>query len=331
MELAVKETLIGEVHRRALFDYEAIGTENRIIVQQRTVEIREIVRSTAENVIKIGGKLAEVRDRLGGRFIEWLALEFAEWSERTAYNFIAVHQAFGARNQEQIAKIATSALYLLSAPSTPPAARQAAIEMAEVGEPVTHKMAQVIVAAAKEAEPKTAELFDESEVAELPVEDELSPEERVAADEEVRAQEARIEAEEDRATSSAVRTGEHSFAEKPDGPQSATPKRDKLVAEKAATEAEKLWAESAVQINIRLSPVDDDPRGRQAIVAIFTDEQQGVVPVSRRIADSVTEWPPAIRELLLAFRQKLVEQKAAKKAAKAATKKPAAKAAKKSK
>ncbi|HMX30011.1 MAG TPA: hypothetical protein PKC13_30795, partial [Blastocatellia bacterium] len=63
----------------------------------------------------------------------------------------------------------------------------------------------------------------------------------------------------------------------------------------------------------------------QVIVAVFTDGQQGVVPVSRRIADSITEWPPAIRELLLAFRQKLVEQKAAKKAAKAATKKPAAK------
>ena len=290
----------------ALFDYEALDQEDRIVVQQRTVEIHDLVRKTAESVVQIGAKLAEVQQRLSGRFTDWLESEF-NWSERTAYNYIAVWQKFG--NQKSIAKIANSALYLLSAPGTPETARRAAIEMAEAGEPVTYKVAQVIVAAAREAEPKAGELFDESaESAGLPAEDEPSLEEQVAAD------------EENRATEEAVRTGEHPFAEKPDDLPSATPKRDNLIAEKAATEAEKLWAESAVQINIRLSPVDDDPRGRQVIVAVFTDGQQGVVPVSRRIADSITEWPPAIRELLLAFRQKLVEQKAAKKAAKAAKK-----------
>lgn len=297
----------------ALFDYEMLDAENRIVVQQRTTEIREIVRATAENVIKIGAKLADVRDRLGGRFIEWLALEFAEWSERTAYNFIAVYQTFGARDQEQIAKIATSALYLLSAPSTPPAARQAALEMAEDGEHVTHKAAKVLVEAAKEAEPKTGALF---EVAEAPVE--LSAEPQAAAGE-TRAQEV-------------TQRTDFPFAELPASAPTPTPKRDKLVAEKAADQARKLWSQSNIQIGISLMPEDGDSRGRQAIVSVRAGDGAPVIQ-SKRIQEMPGIWPKPIDEMFSVFAEKLAEQKAEKRAAKPATKtkKPAAKAARKSK
>lgn len=321
---AFKEALAGET-QGALFDYETLDAENRIVVQQRTTEIHDLIRKTAENVVQIGAKLVEVQQRLAGRFTGWLESEFS-WSERTAYNYMAVFQKFG--GQKSIAKIANSALYLLAAPGTPETARHAAIEMAEAGEPVTHKMAQVIVAAAKEAEPKAGELFTpEAE------NDEPSLEEQVAADEEVRAQEQRIEAEEDRATEEAMRTGEHPFAESPvpeSARPSATPKRDKLVAEKAATDTQKLWSQTEIQVGISMMPEDGDPRGRQMIVSIRTNNGAPMIQ-SKRIQEMPSIWPKPIDEMFTAFAQKLAEQKAEKKTVKSATKKPAAKAAKKGK
>ncbi|RME71828.1 MAG: DUF3102 domain-containing protein [Chloroflexi bacterium] len=129
-----------------LFDYNSLDAETRIVVQQRTGEIRDLVRRTAENVVRIGGKLAEVRDRLGnsGRFDAWLQAEF-EWSRRTAYNFISVYERFGTRANFAQMDIATSALYLLASPSTPPAAVEEALERAESGERITPAAAKEII------------------------------------------------------------------------------------------------------------------------------------------------------------------------------------------
>lgn len=114
-----------------------------------------MAKRVAGDIVEIGGKLADVKDRLGGngRFSAWLQAELG-WSERTAYNFMAVHEKFGAANFA-IENVAPSALYLLVAPATPEPARQAVIQMANQGEKVTHKAAKVIVEAAKEAEPSS--------------------------------------------------------------------------------------------------------------------------------------------------------------------------------
>jgi hypothetical protein len=131
-----------------LFDYGQLDTETKIVVQQRTGEIKDLVRATAENIARIGGKLVEVRARLGngGRFDAWLQTEF-EWSRRTAYNFIAVHDQFGDRANFAQLDIATSALYLLAAPSTPAEARDEALARAEAGERISHATAKEITAA----------------------------------------------------------------------------------------------------------------------------------------------------------------------------------------
>ncbi len=129
-----------------LFNYDDLDTETKIVVQQRTGEIKDLVRTTAENIARIGSKLAEVRNRLnnGGRFDAWLESEFS-WSRRTAYNFIAVHEQFGGDANFAQLDIATSALYLLAAPSTPSTARAEAIERAQAGERITHSAAKEIV------------------------------------------------------------------------------------------------------------------------------------------------------------------------------------------
>src|SRR5262245_1109622 len=85
--------------QRALFDYSALDQETQVLVRLRAGEIKSLAKRVASDIVEIGGKLAEVKDRIGGagKFNDWLSAELV-WSERTAYNFIAVWQKFGSAN-----------------------------------------------------------------------------------------------------------------------------------------------------------------------------------------------------------------------------------------
>ncbi len=127
------------------FDYGVLDSETRIVVQQKTDEIRGLMKRTATDIIEIGERLMEIKDRLGhGHFGQWLAAEFA-WGERTAQRFMAVATNFRSDNVTDL--IPPRALYLLSSPTTPETAREEARERAEAGEPITHKAAKEIVEA----------------------------------------------------------------------------------------------------------------------------------------------------------------------------------------
>lgn len=133
----------------SLFDYEALKDETRVRVQECTNEIKTLVRNTQENIITIGKKLAEVQqllrhDKKGG-FRNWLSTEFG-WTYRSAYNFIHVWETFGNCENFSQLNIATSALYLLAAPSTPEAARKDALKLAQEGVPISNKLAKNLVA-----------------------------------------------------------------------------------------------------------------------------------------------------------------------------------------
>lgn len=136
-----------------LFDYTMLSPETRIVVQQRTSEIKTLMRRTAQDIVDIGQKLIEVKGRLGhGQFGAWLECEF-EWTTTTAWRFMNVAERFS--NLENL-DFASSALYLLAEPSTPDLARIEAVQRAEAGEPITYKLAQVIVASYKPAPQVTA-------------------------------------------------------------------------------------------------------------------------------------------------------------------------------
>ena len=129
-----------------LFDYAALDTETSTLVQQRTDEIKALMRRTAEDIIVIGRKLAEVKEHLGhGRFLDWLAAEFG-WHRFTANRFMQVAEVFSDLEMSQIVTFAPSALYLLAAPSTPETARAEALERAAAGEAITHGRARGILA-----------------------------------------------------------------------------------------------------------------------------------------------------------------------------------------
>jgi len=125
-----------------VFDYAALQEEVRNVVKDRTAEIHSLMRITAQSIVKIGRKLADVKPLLSSQFVAWLKCEFT-WSERTAYNFIKVYERFG--DESSTSNFAPSALYLLSAPSVPEETRQSAIKLAAAGETVTHKTAKRLI------------------------------------------------------------------------------------------------------------------------------------------------------------------------------------------
>lgn len=138
--------------QETLFDYAALDAETRITVQQRTTEIKALMKRAASDIIEIGQKLIEVKGRLPrGHFDGWIKLELGI-GRSTAYRFIQVAETFG--NSSQIGTIAPSAIQLLAENDIPAAAREEALERAEAGEPITHSLAREIVNSHKEpAEP----------------------------------------------------------------------------------------------------------------------------------------------------------------------------------
>lgn len=126
-----------------LFDYNNLDLETRVIVQQRTSEIKSLMKRAAQDIIEIGQKLIEVKTKLRhGAFGDWLKLEF-DWSDNTAHRFIQVAKSFG--QIPQIGDFAPSALYLLAENSTPEFAREEAIARADSGEAITYSTAKTIV------------------------------------------------------------------------------------------------------------------------------------------------------------------------------------------
>jgi hypothetical protein len=130
----------------ALFDYDSLEVVQRTIIQQRTGEIRERLRRSAQDVWEIGQKLADVRSRLKyGQFLAWIKAEFG-WSQRTAYNFINVYETFGDRfaNLAKV-NIATSLLYQLASPSVPEELRAQILRAAEQGETMTAQELRITI------------------------------------------------------------------------------------------------------------------------------------------------------------------------------------------
>ena len=127
------------------FDYSTLNSETQIVVQQRTSEIRSLLRRTAQDIFDVGQKLIEVKAQLGhGHFRTWLNTEF-DWSIWTATKFMQVTDKFKCVKFSHL-DIAPSALYELAAPSTPDYVRCEAIERASHGETITHSLAKAIKA-----------------------------------------------------------------------------------------------------------------------------------------------------------------------------------------
>src|SRR5262245_8391195 len=288
--------------QRALFDYGALDQETQVLVRLRASEIKGLAKRVAGDIVEIGGKLAEVKDCVGGngKFNDWLSAELG-WSERTAYNFIAVWTKFGAANFA-LENVATSALYLLAAPSTPPEAVEVAKQIADSGEEVTHSMAKEIVRQARERQPRQEELIGEpEESAEEEVEEEAEPEEDDGADE---------------SPSTAAPEPRPEVAAKPAPAKSAAPGRPAA------------WLKTRIEILITIMPGAEPRKIMHTVRAGDGKDDIPFVTVSSGEAELLDVLPPITRGLYDKAAEAFAKKQTAKKPtskSKPAAKKSAAK------
>lgn len=121
------------------FNYGNLDSQQREQIQQATEEIKQRLRRAAQDIWEIGKMLSVVQSQLQrGQFDDWIKTEF-DWSRRTAYKFISVYKRFDRQINFAEVNIATSALYLLAAESTPENIRQDFIDRAQQGVKITHQ------------------------------------------------------------------------------------------------------------------------------------------------------------------------------------------------
>lgn len=126
------------------FSYERLDSETRVVVEQRTEEIRDLVRKTAQDIYRIGEKLIQVKERLPhGQFGPWLDEEFG-WSKSSARRFMYVAQSFESFTVNDL-EASNRALYKLAAPSAPDEAREEAIARSREGEEISDSDAEDLV------------------------------------------------------------------------------------------------------------------------------------------------------------------------------------------
>jgi hypothetical protein len=104
------------------------------VLAQHAEVIQNLSRQMAAGAIEIGRRLAQCKPLVGhDNWLSWLNREF-QWSERTAQNFMQVHElSLKAANIADL-NLPVSALYQLAAPSTPEAVRDDILVRANAGE-----------------------------------------------------------------------------------------------------------------------------------------------------------------------------------------------------
>jgi hypothetical protein len=119
-------------------------------LQEHAQAIRTLGKRVVADVIEIGRRLVDAKKLCGhGNWLPWLNREFG-WGETQARNFIRVYEMSKSANFVDL-DLPISALYLLAAPSTPPAVRKEVLDRAASGESLSHKEVRTAVTQAKAA------------------------------------------------------------------------------------------------------------------------------------------------------------------------------------
>ena len=118
------------------FDYDALPKKDIQFVKQTTREVNLLLERSTGDIIAIGQKLIEMKDRLGhGHWRAWLQTQWP-LDISLANRWMNVARKCG---QFPHLKIPRSTLYLLAANSTPDTLREEFVRRVEAGEPpMTH-------------------------------------------------------------------------------------------------------------------------------------------------------------------------------------------------
>jgi hypothetical protein len=132
----------------------AAATDDRLEAIAKNIETL-----TATATLQIGAELAKARDifryrRDEGGFGGWVENRLHYRSRQTAYNLIHAYEQLGGQEvSKHLDTLGRSVLFLISAPSTPPEARDEIIERAKNGEKPTHAQAKQAIDIAKGRKP----------------------------------------------------------------------------------------------------------------------------------------------------------------------------------
>jgi hypothetical protein len=128
------------------FDYRHYSPEIVSFLKKKKGEILLCYNLSLDNLITMGRHIAEVKERIGwGGFLEWAKAELP-FSTDTAARWMGLAQVedqYGILDTKEL-PITTSALYSLATHTTPPAAREEAIERAKRGEKIDQRKAAEI-------------------------------------------------------------------------------------------------------------------------------------------------------------------------------------------
>ncbi len=134
------------IRRRANFNYQAIGEENRGAASTAAEEIRQLDNGMVTAAVEIGRRLLAVKQIMHDRrqWAAWVRLEL-RWSVDRAARYIRVATAFG--DSPHVGQFTFTALLELAKENTPGPAVAAAVEQAAAGGVIGHRQAAEIIAA----------------------------------------------------------------------------------------------------------------------------------------------------------------------------------------
>lgn len=127
------------------YDYGQVDQASREGVIAAALDIRTHAARAKDSMIKIGLKLASVKGLLPhGQFSDWCETEF-EMSQRSAQRMMQAAEVFGSKS-DTVSLLSDSAMYLLSGPSVPEAAREEiVIEAQATGKSPTKGQVQMAI------------------------------------------------------------------------------------------------------------------------------------------------------------------------------------------
>jgi len=122
------------------------------VLAEHAHEIRRLGNGVKADLIEMGRRLKDARDRTRGRWLKWLDTELG-WTDKTAQRLINVYE-FSQADIFEYDKLSdlnlpVSAIYLLAAPSTPAEARTEIVEAAKAGESISVKRVKTTIVRAR--------------------------------------------------------------------------------------------------------------------------------------------------------------------------------------
>lgn len=141
----IRNLIPSDAAMQLKYDYAQLDTPTGNTVRGAAIEIKAHAERAKSSMIIIGQKLTSVKALLQhGQFEDWCSVEF-DMSQRTAQRMMAAAETFGDKG-DTVSLLSDSAMYMLSAPSVPEAARVEVIEQAqETGQSPTKAEVQAVL------------------------------------------------------------------------------------------------------------------------------------------------------------------------------------------